>query len=350
MKFVAAHRLVVFAAFILSTSLYAQASADQATLNDLKLASKQMSLEAEGTPSFRLNATYEAFDFLGRPESQGRWTEEFGRPDALRREVHDSNAPENYAPEDQANIGAAAPTTGGTFVQRFLIDALLHPGPTDRALEEDKVSFKVQKVGTIALRCVVLEPREKSKNPYLQRMASRAYCLAQDAPIIRLVQGAYGMVVTYNSIARFGSHTLAQQVTAQQRGHVRGKLQVTKLVAAPELATAALPKVTTDSVIDSDHSGATKIGPGEVAGQILSKVAPVYPLESKMKHISGTVLLHQVISKEGTIESLEVISAPSDDLAEAAVEAVSQWRYKPYVRNGAPTEVDTTVTVNFSIR
>jgi protein TonB len=59
------------------------------------------------------------------------------------------------------------------------------------------------------------------------------------------------------------------------------------------------------------------------------------------------VILHALISKQGTIENLTVVSGPPM-LTGAAVDAVKRWKYKPYLLNGDPTEVDTTITVNFT--
>jgi protein TonB len=59
-------------------------------------------------------------------------------------------------------------------------------------------------------------------------------------------------------------------------------------------------------------------------------------------------VLHAIISKSGTIESLSVISGPVM-LQSAAMDAVKTWRYKPYLLNGDPTEVDTTIMVNFNL-
>ncbi len=93
--------------------------------------------------------------------------------------------------------------------------------------------------------------------------------------------------------------------------------------------------------------GPTRVSAGVVAGLILSKTTPVYPPIAKAAHVSGTVVLHALISKTGTIDNLTVVSGP-EMLRAAALDAVRQWRYKPYLLNGEPTEVDTTVTVNFN--
>jgi protein TonB len=78
-------------------------------------------------------------------------------------------------------------------------------------------------------------------------------------------------------------------------------------------------------------------------------VQPIYPPIAKVAHMSGVVVLHAVISKTGAIESLAVQSTTNAMFNNAALDAVRQWKYKPYVLNGDPTEVDTTITVNFNL-
>jgi len=80
---------------------------------------------------------------------------------------------------------------------------------------------------------------------------------------------------------------------------------------------------------------------------LISGANPTYPPIARAAHVSGAVVLHAMISKTGTIEKLEVISGP-EMLRTAATEAVRNWRYKPYLLNGDPTEVDTQITVNFN--
>ena len=91
-----------------------------------------------------------------------------------------------------------------------------------------------------------------------------------------------------------------------------------------------------------------RISSGVMAGNRLTQVPPVYPQEARDQKITGAVVLHAVIGKAGTVEQLSVISGP-DILATAAIDAVRQWTYKPYFLNGEPTEVDTTITVNFQL-
>jgi len=95
-------------------------------------------------------------------------------------------------------------------------------------------------------------------------------------------------------------------------------------------------------------SGPTRISGGVMAGQIVSKVNPIYPQEAKEQGIQGTVVLHAIIDRDGTVKELTVISGPPP-LVPSAMDAVRQWVYKPYLLNGEPTEVDTTITVNYSL-
>jgi periplasmic protein TonB len=91
-----------------------------------------------------------------------------------------------------------------------------------------------------------------------------------------------------------------------------------------------------------------RVSAGVVAGNLVTRVEPVYPQIAKNNRISGSVILHAVISKQGTIENLQVVSG-HPMLTQSALDAVRRWRYRPYLLNGEPVEVDTTITVNFTL-
>jgi len=85
-----------------------------------------------------------------------------------------------------------------------------------------------------------------------------------------------------------------------------------------------------------------------IAGNRITFVAPVYPPDAKAAKLSGTVVLHAVIGKDGTIRELTVLSGPNQ-FRESALSAVKQWTYRPYLLNGNPVEVDTNITVNYAL-
>jgi protein TonB len=80
----------------------------------------------------------------------------------------------------------------------------------------------------------------------------------------------------------------------------------------------------------------------------VNRITPIYPPLARQTRISGTVRLHAIISKDGSIQQLEVMSG-HPLLQQAALDAVRQWRYQPTLLNGEPVEVDTTIDVIFSL-
>jgi protein TonB len=91
-----------------------------------------------------------------------------------------------------------------------------------------------------------------------------------------------------------------------------------------------------------------RVSQGVTQGLLLRKVQPAYPPLARQARIQGSVLLQAEISKDGSIENLHLISG-HPMLAPAAIEAVKQWKYRPYILNGEPVEVDTQITVIFSL-
>jgi protein TonB len=79
---------------------------------------------------------------------------------------------------------------------------------------------------------------------------------------------------------------------------------------------------------------------------LIHQVKPPYPVAAKLARVEGSVALQAVIGKDGSIQNLRVISG-HPLLTSAALEAVKQWRYKPYYLNGEPVEVETQIVVNF---
>jgi protein TonB len=81
---------------------------------------------------------------------------------------------------------------------------------------------------------------------------------------------------------------------------------------------------------------------------LIHDVAPTYPPEAGRARIEGTVVLMAVIGKDGTVRDVRVESG-LPLLAQAAIDAVKQWRYRPYLLNGEPIEVDSQITINFTL-
>jgi peptidyl-prolyl cis-trans isomerase A (cyclophilin A) len=90
------------------------------------------------------------------------------------------------------------------------------------------------------------------------------------------------------------------------------------------------------------------ISAGVAQGMLISKTSPVYPIDAKKAGVSGTVVLSAVIGTDGLIKDLQIVSGP-DLLQQAAVDAVKQWRYRPFLLNDEPVEARTTVNIIFTL-
>jgi len=82
--------------------------------------------------------------------------------------------------------------------------------------------------------------------------------------------------------------------------------------------------------------------------KMIRQIQPVYPQIAKTAHVQGTVILHAIIAKDGTVQELQYISGPAL-LMRSAMDAVRQWKYQPTLLNGEPVEVDTTISVVFTL-
>jgi len=162
---------------------------------------------------------------------------------------------------------------------------------------------------------------------------------------IRSTHNFGSRTVVINAIGNFLGHKVAAQVDV---------LSGTSTVATAKITGLAIYTPDPDQFVPTpemqhNFANVARISGGVIAGNILTKAAPVYPESARSNHVGGTVVLHALIGRDGHVYALRPVSSPDDDLTISAVAAVRQWTYKPYLLNGVPTEVDTTIMVNFNL-
>jgi protein TonB len=173
---------------------------------------------------------------------------------------------------------------------------------------------------------------------------------------------------------------LAEQPKPQQAAHIvpfHSELDNGQIVAPPRIpigivvpgkpeaapvgeipgweAASALPNGTESifhgrpaPAVHPDLRGPVHVPSSIVEGLLILKVVPLYPAIARTIRLQGTVVLQATISKTGTIENLHVASGPGP-LQQAALDAVKSWRYRPYLLNGEPVGVETTINVVFRL-
>jgi protein TonB len=114
---------------------------------------------------------------------------------------------------------------------------------------------------------------------------------------------------------------------------------------SPALVPASLPAT---PVAKAPSSELLEVPEDFADDQIVHRVHPTYPKQARARKLHGTVVLEAIVSKKGSVDSLQLVSGDSV-LAQAAADAVKQWKYKPYLHNGEATEFQTKITIDFKL-
>ena len=110
----------------------------------------------------------------------------------------------------------------------------------------------------------------------------------------------------------------------------------------------AAPSAQSQSSASGPSNARAQVQLSPSSAQVISRVDPSYPMLAKQMKVQGAVILEALISKNGSIQDIQVLSGPAI-LSEAAREAVKQWHFKPYYQSGRPVETEARITVNFTI-
>jgi TonB family protein len=170
------------------------------------------------------------------------------------------------------------------------------------------------------------------------------YCFDAEKPVLLVSYSLGGVTAAYNKIVKVQDRYLAREVVFYEG---KQKILTATVDSITGLAPADAALVPPADVGVSDERPVNLVG-GIAQGMLLKKAVPIYPEDAKQARVSGTVVLQATIGTDGGIHDLRVVSAPWPSLAASALWTVSHWQYKPYLLNGNPVEVQTTVNVVFS--
>ena len=151
-----------------------------------------------------------------------------------------------------------------------------------------------------------------------------------------VVKGGFSLAKTPEEVAA-SSEVPAPPTLGNMSGADQGAISSIVQAATP----AAVPKVAPKETL--------KVSQGVTQGLLLKRVQPNYPRQAMQMHLQGAVEMQAVIGKNGIISSVKILSGGDPILARAAAEAVLQWRYKPYLLDGEPVDIQTQITVNFKL-
>lgn len=308
----------------------------------LRAVAESSSLNTAGLMPWHLKLAVQVYDSTGKPSETGTIEEWWSQPDTYRVTY---NFPSSNWTRVHTPAGFFYPSEGTS--PPFLVDTLLRqvvdPIPDDVEVAGNVPDNRKQTIGGVVYDCIMLDqPIKNVAYPPLGLFPT--YCLdhAHDLLAASLKYG--NQLTTRSRVGVFQKKNVPMSMMISVEQVKAISAQTTMLTGRPTPYPEASDL--TGLVAASETA---KVQGGVIAGNILTKVAPHYPQSAKDRHVSGTVILHAIIGRDGHVEALTPVSVPDPDLAIAAITAVRQWIYKPYLMNGQPTEVDTTVTVNFKL-
>ena len=185
--------------------------------------------------------------------------------------------------------------------------------------------------------------------PAVSDSEQRAFCSDESGDIRAASDGKATTCLSSGEIVQKALPDASAVITAPMSAPVQATTQTgaAAAVAAPRPAQQNAPaSPATPHAVPSQR---VRVSQGVIQGMKVRDVPPKYPLEAKQARIQGPVVLAAVIGKDGNVQTLRVLSSPLPALSQAAMDAVQQWSYRPYVLNGVAVEVDTTVTINFTL-
>jgi TonB family protein len=246
--------------------------------------------------------------------------------------------------------------------------AIVNPLPAEASLQS--VDFETKDIkadrrdkGSLDLVCFTLKSRPTAASSGIHAIA--IYCFDAKGPFLR-TRGIFGNRedTTANNPILFHNHWIAGDLAFGRNGKPALTVHVDliehlangddALFTPPANATPIRAikiigvKGSGTSATDSLLPGQVSISGGVARSNLVQSTPPLYPAVAKAAYVQGTVVLEAIINKEGHIRDLQVVSGPPL-LQQAAIDAVTQWVYRPYLFNGKPVEVRTTVNVIFTL-
>ena len=294
-----------------------------------------------GKRPFHLRVSFQIYDLQGKAADSGVMEYWWAGPDGTRLDITSTalGTVHNTSPGDTQSQAVVR----SLFLVKDLLDEIRDPGGV-LGLPESAVVTEARTVMKVPLQCMHAVPPPSKYTP-----AQVEVCADMATGTIRLISGKEHQV-TRNRAALFGNTRVAldTEVAWGDRKAITGHIEELKSFD-PSNSAVALEKPSAPIGTRPAGSSQVRIAGGVLAGNKIGGPPPTYPSIARERSITGTVLLAAEITKEGKIARLVPLASPDPSLTEAATEAVQKWTYHPYLLNGEPLAVSTTITINFNI-
>jgi TonB family protein len=320
---------------------YACAQDTAALVERLHRAAAVNSIDDSQLKPWHLKLSFQLFDDKGSPTEKGTIEEWWAGP-LGHKTVYSS--PSYMSTEMQTKDGFYR--TKGVESAPRLLDLILrqvvHPTPSDEDLEYSKPILRQPNFGKLKMDCFLIarDTSNIATEPVIGFVPT--YCFDLDQDVLRLSYAFVLQSTVRNRVGEFQN----RKVVVDQTTNLNSARAITAHIETLEVAPSANADLLPSEEMEKVHPDPVLV-PSTVLHSTTNR-NPTYPYGSRANHVSGSVVLSAKIGLDGRVNSVELISSPAADLSDAALNAVRQWTYKPYLRNGEPIEVKTIITVNFA--
>jgi TonB family protein len=281
--------------------------------------------------------TFEMYKLDGKQQESGTIEEWWASPTVHRVTITSpSLSPSGVVPPETR--------MRASYLANLLLAQVVHPVERYAKFDHLSVAEMKRKVGRSELSCFEVSRSEIADSSNSSLNLSQ-YCLEPGTDELRVTFGPGAFAGIRNKLGKFQGVVVA----LQNQLSYSGKPAITGDVTTLELLKGDPPQPAQEAVPTSTRDVPEALPSIVLAGHNTHKQPPEYPAYARERHIAGSVVMNVVISKEGTIKSIAVVGSPDPSLSQAAMEAVKKWTYSPYLLNNQPTEVDTSIVVNFAI-
>jgi len=236
-----------------------------------------------------------------------------------------------------------------SYFEYKLQSALFSPLPKGADFDPAKFRLEREDYGPkdAKMSCIMIVPLMhqfgSTKNIHLGLFPT--YCFDPQIPVLRS-SSAFGTVSTlFDRLTKIQNHFMAKEIRFYEGEREMLSATITSATTLNPTDPALTPSQTANTVTVNR----AQLAAGVVVGSLIKKQQPIYPQDAKDAHASGTVVLQATIGIDGGVHELRVVSTPWPSLAASALWAVSHWEYKPYLLEGSPVEVETTINVIYTL-
>lgn len=308
----------------------------------LHAAAAASSIDSRDLRPWHLEMEFQLFDVKGKPTEKGTVEEWWASPEVSR-----------VTYTLPSYTGTQLHTRNGWFQTKSkqhepvilsdLLEQVVNPMPDADEIDRARPDLRKQKFGNLDLDCIMLD-QALDKLPHPPLGLFPTFCLDPNKNSLKLTTELGSLAFIRNRVGAFQGRSVAIDLIAVSDGIEVMSAHVTTLagLASPDADFTATPDM------EPVAQNVTVLTSAAVVPLILSRPYPEYPQSAKMRHASGKVIMDAIIDRDGRTRSLHVVSASDPDLAIAAIAAVRTWTYKPYILNGAPAEVKTTISLDFT--